>query len=117
VNVADLARALADFDGLTARQWVADAIREGIEWSRLEAPSIEDHQEMAIAASVVELLAERAGERPPDWTRSVPAAPQPIFLVRAAESMPRTRRMCEEEGPEPLRRRRIFAPPDFLTVA
>lgn len=72
---------------------------------------------MAIAASVVELFAERAGERAPDWPRTVPPAPQPIYLVRAAASMPRTRRMCEEEGPEPLRRRRIFALPDFLTIA
>jgi len=117
VDIADLSRALATFDALAARQFVADAGREGIEWSRVAAPSIEDPREMAIAASVVELLAERAGERAPDWTRTVPPAPQPIFLVRAAASMPRTRRMCEEESPEPLRRRRIFALPDFLTIA
>jgi len=118
VDIADLSRALATFDALAARQFVADAGREGIEWSRVAAPSIEDpREEMAIAASVVELLAERAGERAPDWTRTVPPAPQPIFLVRAAASMPRTRRMCEEESPEPLRRRRIFALPDFLTIA
>lgn len=117
MDIAELIRALATFDTLSARQWVADAGREGIEWSRVAAPPIDDPLEMAIAASMVELLAERAGQRPPDWTRTVPPAPQPTFLVRAAASMPRTRRMCEEEGPEPLRRRGIFAPPDFLTVA
>ncbi|HXV64786.1 MAG TPA: hypothetical protein VEK15_29070 [Vicinamibacteria bacterium] len=117
MDIVDLVRALTNFDALAARQWVADAGRAGVEWSRVDAPSIEDPREMAIAASVVELLAERAGERAPDWTRIVPPAPQPIFLVRAAASMPRTRRMCEEQGPEPLRRRRIFALPDFLTVA
>jgi hypothetical protein len=40
-----------------------------------------------------------------------------VFLVRAAESMPRLRRLCEEQSPEPLRRRRLLAPPDFLTAA
>jgi hypothetical protein len=117
VDIAELIRALTSFDAMSARQWVADARRERIEWFRVAAPPIDDPREMAIAASVVELLAERAGERAPDWTRTVPPAPEPIFLVRAAASMPRTRRMCEEEGPEPLRRRRVFAPPDFLTIA
>jgi hypothetical protein len=31
--------------------------------------------------------------------------------------MPRLRRLCESEGPEPLRRRGLFAPPEFLTHA
>ena len=35
----------------------------------------------------------------------------------AAETMPRLRRACETEGPEPLRRRRLLAPPEFLTSA
>jgi hypothetical protein len=117
VDIADLIRALIAYDALAARQWVADARREGIEWSRIPAPKFQSALEMAIAASVVELLAERAGEAAPDWTRAVPAAPQAVFLVQAAASMPRTRRLCEEEGPEALRRRRILAPPDFLTIA
>jgi len=37
--------------------------------------------------------------------------------VRAALTMPRLRRLCEVEGPEPLRRRAVMAPPDFLTIA
>jgi hypothetical protein len=37
--------------------------------------------------------------------------------VAAAETLPRLRRLCEEEGPEPLRRRGLLAPPDFLTAA
>ena len=32
-------------------------------------------------------------------------------------SLSATLKPCEEEGPEPLRRRQFFAPPDFLTVA
>ena len=37
--------------------------------------------------------------------------------VRAADSLPRLRRLCEEEGPEPLRRRGLLVPLDFLTAA
>lgn len=117
MEIADLVRALLAYDGLAARQWVADALQEGIEWSRVPAPRMSEPLEIVIAAAVVELLAERAGQSPPEWTHAVPAAPEPVFLIRAAASMPRTRRLCEEEGPEPLRRRRLLAPPDFLTIA
>jgi hypothetical protein len=72
---------------------------------------------MAVAAGIVETLATRAGQATAPWTSEVPAAAKTVFLVRAAQTMPRLRRMCEEEGPEPLRRRRLMAPPDFLTAA
>ena len=80
-------------------------------------PSGLDSLGLAVAASVVEMMAGRHGKRPPKWTEAVPAAPRPMYLVRAAESLPRLRRLCEEEGPEPLRRRGLLAPPDFLTSA
>ena len=54
MEIAELIRALANFDTLSARQWVADAGRERIEWSRVAAPPIDDPLEMAIAASMVE---------------------------------------------------------------
>ncbi len=47
----------------------------------------------------------------------VGAVDEPIFLVRAAASLPRFRRRVEHESPEPLRSRRLFAPADFLMVA
>jgi hypothetical protein len=81
------------------------------------SPSDLDPVGRAVAASVVEMIAERQGGNPPSWTSRVPPDPTRLFLVRAAESLPRLRRLCEEEGPEPLRRRRILAPPDFLTAA
>jgi len=65
---------------------------------------------------VVEMMAERMGSRPAAWTSAVPAAPERLFLVQAAEVLPRLRRLCEEEGPEPLRRRGLLAPPGFLTA-
>jgi len=35
---------------------------------------------------------------------------------RAAKAMPRLRRLFEQDGPEPLRRRGILAPPALLTM-
>lgn len=113
----DLVLALQAHDSLTARQWVADAARAQIAWAELEAPQGLDAIGMAIAAGVVELLAGRARQAPPTWTSRVPPLGQPFFLVRSAMSMPRLRRTCELEGPEPLRRRGLLAPPDFLTAA
>jgi hypothetical protein len=117
VDVRELVEALVTRDALTARQWVADAARARFEWSRVSRPDGLDALGLAVAASVVEMMAERVGAAPPPWTAAVPAAPRRLFLVRAAESLPRLRRLCEEEGPEQFRRRGLLAPPDFLTAA
>lgn len=117
MDVRDLVRALLEFDAIGARQWVADALRARIQWHEVPAPVDLDPTQLAVAAGVVELLAERAGQAPPPWAREVPALADGIFLVRSARSMPRLRLLCEQQGPEPLRKRRLYAPPDFLTLA
>lgn len=116
MDLHDLTRALLEYDALTARQWVADAARERVTWSAVPPPQL-DATGMAVAAGVAEVLAQRAGQPPPAWTAGVKAAPKPLFLAGEALHMPRLRRLCEEEGPEPLRRRNIYAPPEFLTFA
>lgn len=113
----DLVAALVRHDTLAARQWIIDLGRERFDWPSVPAPSNSDPIALAVAAGVAELLAQRAGQEPPEWTTAVPALLEPFFLVQAAARMPRLRRSCEEEGPEPLRRRRLLAPPEFLTVA
>ncbi len=117
MQVEDLVQALLRFDALTARQWVSDARRANIDWPAVPEPSMLDASGRVVAAGVVEMLAARAGAVPPGWTANVGSAAEPILLVRAAGSMPRLRRLCEVEGPEPLRRRGVLAPPDFLTAA
>lgn len=117
MQVRALIEALMSFDALRARQWVADAMRMPIIWPEVARPTDMDAEQMAIAAGVVELLAARSGQQSPSWTVEVGESPRRIYLVRATESMPRLRKLCEEEGPEPLRRRQIMAPPEFLTVA
>ena len=113
----DLIEALTTADTLAARQWVADAQRANVRWTDVPHPGDLAADWLAVAAGVVEMLAARAGQPSPAWSAQVAAAPRTVFLVRSAETMPRLRKLCEEQGPEPLRRRRILAPPDFLTAA
>lgn len=117
MDVRDLVRALLAFDALSAREWVAEASRRRLRWGEITSPMGLSVDELALAAGLVELLATRASEEPPAWTGAVGAGRRPVYLVRAAESMPRLRESCEREGPEPLRRRGFFAPPEFLTSA
>ena len=117
MELDDLVRALLSGETLVARQWVADAARARYDWSAVPAPSTADPTYRAVAAGIVELLAARNGQEPAAWTAAVPAAPETVYLVRAARTMPRLRRACEQEGPEPLRRRGVLAPADFLTAA
>jgi hypothetical protein len=117
MDLRELVEALVARDALRARQWTADALRERLFWTNTPRPVGWGALELAVAAGVVELFASRSGQAPPSWTATVGAAPEPLYLVRAAETMPRLRRSCETEGPEPLRVRRIYAPPDFLTAA
>jgi len=117
VDIRDLVAALIERNALTARQWVADAERAGFDWSRVSEPAGLDPLGLALAAALVEMMAARGGGQALPWTSAVPPAPQRVFLVQAAESLPRLRRLCEQEGPEPLRRRGLLAPPDFLTAA
>ncbi len=117
MNIRDLVRALLAFDALAARDWVAEATRARLRWAELPLPAGLSQDELALAAGVVELLAARARQTPPAWTGSVGASSRAIYLVRAALSMPRLKALCESEGPESLRRRGFFAPPEFLTVA
>ena len=117
MDLHDLVGALLARDTLRARQWAADAAREAVIWTDVPPPIGWSAMELAVAAGVVELFASRSHQAPPSWTATVGCAPDPLYLVRAAETMPRLRRSCETEGPEPLRVRRIYAPPGFLTAA
>ena len=117
MHLSELVEALMSFDALRARQWVADALATSLDWSEIARPTGLTAEKLAVAAGVVEMLAARIGQQPPPWTSEVPQSPTKIYLVRWAGSMPRLRKLCELEGPEPLRRRQILAPPEFLTMA
>jgi hypothetical protein len=117
MDLRDLVEAILGGDLLTARQWVADAQREPVDWERLEYPSGFSGRELTVAAGLVELLAHRAGNKPPAWTAGVGAEQKPIVLDPGLEQMPRSLVQAKASGPEPLRKRNLLALPDFLNVA
>lgn len=117
MELRDLVDAVLRGDLLTARQWVADAQREHLNWESLGYPPDLDGREMTVAAGLVELLASRVGEKPPRWTMTVGAEREPLVLDPGLEDMPRSFAQAKASGPEPLRKRNLFALPDFLDVA
>jgi hypothetical protein len=117
MELRDLIDAILAGDLLAARQWVADAQRAHVHWATLECPSDFVGRQLTLAAALVELLASRAGETPPIWTRSVGAEREPVILDPGLEDMPRSLAQAKICGPEPLRKRNLVALPDFLAVA
>jgi hypothetical protein len=113
VDLSELVRAVLSGDALHARLWVLAA--RGVVWSCVPRPAGLGLDELAVAAALIELLAERDGQAAPGWTASVGAASRPMCLVRNAG--PRMRKRLETESPEPLRRRNLFAPSDYLRAA
>ena len=116
MELRDLVNAVLAGDLLAARQWITDARRERVNWESVPCPPEFNDREMRVAAGLVELLADRAGQNPPGWTHAVGAG-DPLVLDPGLEEMPRSFAKAKTAGPEPLRKRNLFAPPDFLDVA
>lgn len=116
MEIRDLVDALFDDDILAARQWVKDARRKGLRFAAIEPPTGLDEARYAAAAGLVELLASRNGEQPPDWAVCAPAAPRDVWLDRGLLAVPLLRARGEQYAPEPLRRRRLYALPEFLSI-
>lgn len=110
MNPRDLALAALAGEDLSVRQWVKDALRQRLDFSRLSAPEGLAPDELAVAAGMVELLAQRSGQAAPSWTRGCGRANAPVYLVK----MPALRQTCEQRGPAVLRERNVFALPDYL---
>ena len=117
MEIRELVQAILTGDLLTARQWVADAQRNNLQWKSVPYPRDLNSRELTVAAAVAELLALRAGSEPPQWTEMVGAEPAPLLLDPGLDQMPRSYALARSAGPEPLRKRNLIALPDFLNVA
>lgn len=117
VTLETLAETALRRDNLHLRSLAQDFVRDHPVLTSIPRPAIDDPQLLGTAAALLELLAQRSGQTAPAWTREIGAVPEPMFLLEAATRMKRLRALCEAEAPEPLRKRGLFAPPDFLTFA
>lgn len=116
MKLRELVEALDGDDIMAARQWVKDAMREPIVFAALERPEGVDAAQLAASAGLAELLASRAGQAPPEWTKNVPPAPHQIWLDRALLNVPALRERCLNDAPPALKRRNVYALPDFLSI-
>ncbi len=115
--IEQLAEAALQRDSLRLRSLVQDLTRAKINWTTLPRPETKDTRLLAIAASLAELLAMRQNQTPPAWTKEIGALNEPFYLLRSAETMKRLRVLCETQSPEPMRKRQLYAPPNFLEFA
>jgi hypothetical protein len=117
IRIEQLAEAAINGNALLLRSLTQDLLQERPRLTDFHRPVAVDFRTLAAAASLVELLAERLHQEAPPWTRDVGALAQPIYLVTAAATMKHLRALCEEQSPEPLRKRGFYAPPNFLESA
>jgi hypothetical protein len=116
-RIEKLAKAALKQDALLLRSLTQDLLREYPTLKDFPRPSAVDFQTLAAAASLIELFALRLRQEPPAWTNEVGPLPEPIHLLKAAATMKHLRALCEQQAPEPLRKRGFYAPPNFLESA
>ena len=117
VTLDQLAEAVLQRNSLLVRSLAQDFLRETESLMEVPFPNTNDVRLLAAAAAIVELFAAQRNQSPPHWTRGVGPLAEPVFLVEAAERMKHLRKLCETQAPEPLRKRRLYAPPNFLVFA
>jgi len=95
-----LAEAAYHYDGLRVRSLVQELLREGERLADVPRPQTDNLHLLAIAASLIELLAARLGQEPPSWTQEIGPLPEPYFLLKSATQMKRLRELCRTHSPE-----------------
>ena len=116
IRIEEIAAEALQYHSLQVRNLLQAFLQEEQVFADLPQPQTTDENLLALSAAFLELLCERAQQHAPAWTAKIGAAQHPIFLVEAANRMPRLRTLCEQGAPEPLRKRQIYAPPNYLTL-
>jgi hypothetical protein len=115
LSIETIARTALQRDSLQLRSLVQDFLRSNALLATIARPATDDQSVLALSAALLELLALRSGQSPPVWTKTIGAADKPFYLLKSAERMKRLQQLCRRESPEPLRKRKFYAPPDYLT--
>ena len=115
VRIEDVAEAALQGDALSTRALWAEFVDSVVNVADVEQPSTDDHRVVALAASLLELLAERRQELAPSWVATVAgcATPQYLMTVRTEHK----RIQLRKTSPKPLASRNFFASPNYLLSA
>jgi len=114
IPLAEVARAALNGEHLTVRQWAADCARERTVWASVPCPRNSRKTNFAWRLQLSSCWQNELGRAPcVDCGR--PASIEAIYFVPAR--MRRSRAISEQSGPTALRRRHIFAMPDYLIIA
>ena len=117
VSILDLVRAILAEHDLEARQLTLDLSDLTQRFSTVAKPDTQNHEELVLAAALVELFAARRNEVAPDWTAQIGGLDKPRYLLGDPTRYPRFYARCVRESPEPLKRRNLIAPNDYLSFA
>lgn len=117
VTLNEVVEAALSRDGLWLSGATQEFLRDTPNLCDVPQPTASDQRKLVVSAAILELLALRTGQQAPAWTANVGGLSEPFFLVAEAERMKNTRILCEQESPEPLRKRKLLAPPQYLTWA
>ncbi|HIP73919.1 MAG TPA: hypothetical protein EYH05_21305 [Anaerolineae bacterium] len=116
-TIEEIAAAALQRDSLQLRHLTQEYLRSAPTLADTPRPQTTDEYILSMSAALLELFAMRTNQRPPPWSADVGPMKEPFFLLKSAVHMKRLRELCRTESPEPLRSRRFYAPPDYLTFA
>ncbi len=116
-TIEQIARAALYADDLRLRILVQEFLRQTPVLKDVPHPETQDRRVLIVAAGLLELFALRSGQPAPQWTYAIGASPEPIFLTHEAARMKRLRQLCQDESPAPLKKRKLYATPNYLTFA
>jgi len=117
VRIERIARAAIEGDAIELRSLVQDFLRSNPRLADIPRPNVSDERTLTASAGLIELFALRTNQEPPAWTKEIGALDKPVFLVKGALKMRRLRELCQTESPLPLRKRNLYAPPNYLEFA
>jgi hypothetical protein len=86
-RIEQLAEAALCGDALLLRSLTQDWLSVHPRFADTPEPRSNEPAVLAVAAGLIELLAERQNQPPPAWAKRIGAAPEPIFLIRSARTM------------------------------
>lgn len=116
-QIEQIAKAALQRESLLLRSLVQEFLRSEPVLADIPTPQTNDKSVLAMSAALLELLALRTDQKPPAWTAEIGPAAEPVYLLKAAAQMKRLQTLCRQESPEPLRKRKFYAPPDYLAFA